>query len=386
SAFILAIGHEWDELTLENIDVSSTDTATANPEFISSDIQLSGGILTVIFDFESPFDGHSLAPGLGRVLARYFYSAVVVPIDPEPATTHVIDFVDGTLGFPPVNNLLNIGGAQVFPVTNPGTVTCLPYIAPNGALYCGRFNPTSSQVENISERVGSVCSFSFYYSEPEDQIQGFEFAIEHDPRLIVQSTCIDPSGSQLELLGAEFYNCVVDDDPQGGTHFALGVLMDAFPPFTGQVLPPTDVPLLLGSIDLLIDPTTTPGAELHADFTPWSTVDVMFVVNDMIQPVPTLVGGTVTALPPLNILRGDCNNDAVVDLADSIIVLNVIFFGGEMLGCEIACDHNGDGTFDVADYIYLTNYVFLDGPPLPAPFPTCGPVPGAECAIPPSCP
>jgi len=387
NAFILAVGHDFQEITLMNIDITNTDTVTADPEFISSEIQLSGGLLTVIFDFEVPIDGHSLAPGLGQVLARYEYSCVDPPVDPEPAAVYVIDFVDGVLGFPPVDNLLNVEGIQVSPDTIFGAVTCEPWVAPNGSLHFGRLNAVTQQVEqNVAERVGSTFDLSFYYTEPEDEIQGFEFAIEHDCRLIIESTCLDTTGSVLESSAAEFFNCIVDDDPADGCHFAVGVLMDALPPFGGQTLPPTTTPEFLGSITMTIDPATAPDQVLTADFAPWTTVGVMFVIDDRAQSVPNLFGGFVTALPPLNILRGDCNNDVVVDLADAIHVLNVIFFGGSLLGCEVACDHNGDTTFDVADYIYMVNYFFLDGPTLPAPFPSCGPVPGAVCTNEPNCP
>ncbi len=388
TAFILAIGHDFQEATLMNVDVTNTDTVTADPEFISSEIQLSGGILTVIFDFEVPIDGHSLPPGEDLVLARYHYSCVNPPVDPEPAENFVVDFVDGVLGFPPIDNLLNVEGIQISPVTTAGVLSCQPLIAPNGTLRCGRMNMLTEQVDqNLAERVGSTFELSFYYSEPEDNIQGFEFSVEHDCRLIVDSTCLDTTGSALEANDAEFFNCIVDDDPlDDGCHFAVGVLMDALPPFGGQTLPPTDTAQLLGTITMTVDPTTLPGEVLSADFTPWTTVDVMFVVDGTIQPVPNLFGSEVTALPPLNILRGDCNNDGVADLADAIHVLNVIFFDGVMLGCHVACDHNDDGTFDVADYIFSINYFFLDGPPFPAPFPNCAALPGAECENEPNCP
>ncbi|MEM7264028.1 MAG: hypothetical protein AAF488_18730, partial [Planctomycetota bacterium] len=186
NAYILAIEHDPQELTLQNVDISNTPVVDSNPEFISSEIQTSGGILTVIFDFEVPIDGHSMPPGTELVIARYFYSCVNTPIDPDPATTHTVDFVDGVLGFPPINNVLNIEGAQIPANTTPGTVTCEPYVAPNGKLYCGEWNPIAQQVEGVSQRVGSSFTLSFYYDEPNDFIQGMEFAIEHDERLTVQ--------------------------------------------------------------------------------------------------------------------------------------------------------------------------------------------------------
>lgn len=89
--------------------------------------------------------------------------------------------------------------------------------------------------------------------------------------------------------------------------------------------------------------------------------------------------------PVASFVRGDCNDDTVVDIADGIWTLNAIFQGGDFGGCLEACDTNDDAALDVVDAIYNFNYRFSDGPQPPAPFPDCGLEPEADCTTS-SCP
>lgn len=72
-------------------------------------------------------------------------------------------------------------------------------------------------------------------------------------------------------------------------------------------------------------------------------------------------------------VRGDCNGDAGVDLADAVCALTWLFGGGEVPHCVAATDVNGDGSSDLADAVSLLNHLFQGGPAPSAPFPDCGP-------------
>ncbi|MEE8143279.1 MAG: FG-GAP-like repeat-containing protein, partial [Planctomycetota bacterium] len=49
-------------------------------------------------------------------------------------------------------------------------------------------------------------------------------------------------------------------------------------------------------------------------------------------------------------VRGDCNQDDMVDIADSIFTFNYLFVqGSREPGCDDACDMNDDGDVDIAD-------------------------------------
>ncbi len=70
--------------------------------------------------------------------------------------------------------------------------------------------------------------------------------------------------------------------------------------------------------------------------------------------------------------RGDANDDARVDLADAIWILNELVRDGPRTPCRLAADANDDARVDVSDAIWIAHYRFLHGPPPPAPFPACG--------------
>ena len=71
--------------------------------------------------------------------------------------------------------------------------------------------------------------------------------------------------------------------------------------------------------------------------------------------------------------RGDCNADAMINIADGVFILNQLF--GQPPPpriCEDACDINGDRMKNIADAIYLFNFLFVMGPEPPPPWPDCG--------------
>ncbi len=78
-------------------------------------------------------------------------------------------------------------------------------------------------------------------------------------------------------------------------------------------------------------------------------------------------------------VRGDCNIDLAIDLADAINVLNFLFAGTiPSLPCEDACDANDSGNLDLADAIFTLGTLFAGGPNPPAPHPGCGPDPSDD--------
>ena len=78
---------------------------------------------------------------------------------------------------------------------------------------------------------------------------------------------------------------------------------------------------------------------------------------------------------PAHFLRGDANNDTVLNLADVVFLLTWVFQSGEDPSCFDAADVNDDGILDLADGIYALNFIFADGPTPPEPFAAVGPDP-----------
>ena len=88
--------------------------------------------------------------------------------------------------------------------------------------------------------------------------------------------------------------------------------------------------------------------------------------------LPFTENGAIEIVFPPPFARGDCNQDGTIDLADVIFSEIYMFAGGEKPGCIDACDNNDDGVLNIADPIYLLNLLFIQGPPLPDPGGFCG--------------
>lgn len=75
-------------------------------------------------------------------------------------------------------------------------------------------------------------------------------------------------------------------------------------------------------------------------------------------------------------IRGDCNQDGIVDVADAVNIW-AIRFNGAPQPCIAACEADGDSNFNgLVDGLYLAFHLFDGGPPPAPPFPDCGPDPG----------
>ncbi len=72
-------------------------------------------------------------------------------------------------------------------------------------------------------------------------------------------------------------------------------------------------------------------------------------------------------------LRGDCNDDGEVNLADAQCTLTWLFAGPPKPGCIAALNTNGDEDVNIADPVFLLSFLFAGGPRLSAPYPDCGP-------------
>ena len=62
-------------------------------------------------------------------------------------------------------------------------------------------------------------------------------------------------------------------------------------------------------------------------------------------------------------LRGDCNDDGTIDIADPVANMEFQFLGIAELTCRDALDFNDDGVLEITDPIANLTYQFLGGPP-----------------------
>ncbi|MBN1417976.1 MAG: hypothetical protein JXP34_04325, partial [Planctomycetes bacterium] len=70
-------------------------------------------------------------------------------------------------------------------------------------------------------------------------------------------------------------------------------------------------------------------------------------------------------------VRGDANQDGVLDLSDPVRTLLHLFQGAPIL-CEDAADADDSGTVEITDAIFGLAFLFRGGSAPPAPFPICG--------------
>ena len=76
-------------------------------------------------------------------------------------------------------------------------------------------------------------------------------------------------------------------------------------------------------------------------------------------------------------VRGDQNDDALLNLGDVVITLQYLFQSGD-IQCEKSTDCNDDGRINLADVVYLLEHLYIGGTAPTAPFPFCGTDPTAD--------
>ena len=93
---------------------------------------------------------------------------------------------------------------------------------------------------------------------------------------------------------------------------------------------------------------------------------------------PVIMDAQTIQLDADDFVRGDCNVDGGVDVADAISLLGVLFSGADPSSCRDSCDGNDDGTQDIADAITVLGFLFTQGSPFPAPYPNCAADPTSD--------
>ncbi len=129
---------------------------------------------------------------------------------------------------------------------------------------------------------------------------------------------------------------------------------------------------------------SSPGA---FGFTPWVEVDQGYAGCFMVQFLNGVLRPDIVEIQEVSrelsldclsrgsqFIRGDANQDLIVNISDPIRVLDQLFDLETPLSlCPSAQDSNDDGQVNIADAIFLLGYLFGEAvPELPAPFPACG--------------
>lgn len=75
---------------------------------------------------------------------------------------------------------------------------------------------------------------------------------------------------------------------------------------------------------------------------------------------------------PLEFIRGDSNDDGIVDLSDGVYTNNYLFVAGPPPVCQDAADADDNGILDLIDSVFTWNHLFKGGPTIPEPSPNLG--------------
>jgi hypothetical protein len=179
------------------------------------------------------------------------------------------------------------------------------------------------------------------------------------------------------VVGAEQVLVELDDSAIAG-YITAQVVFDAGPPYAGQELPAgTDQTILWIEFSVAASGFVD-GEERQLSFIdglgPSQVVNQIIIDGAIMGPARD--GATLTFLEQPIFLRGDCNGDDAVNLADVIFGLTYLFAGGVPPQCMKACDTDDTGNVNLTDEIYFLNTLFVPGsPPMPAPVGTAGPDP-----------
>ncbi len=184
-------------------------------------------------------------------------------------------------------------------------------------------------------------------------------------------------GTEAGAIGTE--QVLVDvGDSATDSYITAEVIFDAGPPFAGQELPPGDDRSILVLDFSVAASGFVDGDTRELDFVdglgPSQVSNQIIIDGQSISPARD--GAVITFLEQPIFLRGDCNGDDSVNLADVIFGLTYLFAGGVPPQCMKACDTDDTGNVNLTDEIYFLNTLFVPGsPPIPPPTGTAAPDP-----------
>jgi hypothetical protein len=232
-------------------------------------------VLRVLPASGSPPDLAAMSPA--NVPRRFGCVRVRVAPDVPPGTCLQLEHHDGAdvPGGEPAFNRIEIDSG----VVEPQVIDCLVCVPQTRRPYfiCGgsRLGPDGLP-EPVRDVVrGEAVELCFWYCSPvdplssRDEIQGLSMAVCFDCRMsCLEETFRMPLDSITSQLDAEFVEFHCENDPRDGDgcEMIFGLLVDFLPPFDGRTLPPTDLPLKLFCVDMLVSPHNKLGFCLPVEF------------------------------------------------------------------------------------------------------------------------
>ncbi len=308
----------------------------------------------------------ALAPGADWHLNTATYQALA----PGPLTTGVSPC--STLGSPVVPVRVVVDGTTIDATRETGVVQIFFGSPPTihvlqGGQGFGIYDPSNGVTSASVPMFIDESELSPGFPNP---VSAFEMAVRFDPGLMTL-TSVDMGSSLAALNGGSGPELFLP------TIVAEGVMVDCVIESAGGgdlLLAPDPAEVALLNFDANPTPLTFNPFGIHfpLEFDP--TIDPMaansVTVDDPVA-ILQLSAGMVHFVPREQFVRGDANNDGLVQISDVLCVLDRVF-SGAVLPCDDAADINDDHHLNVADGVALLEFLFMLGPDLPHPFPECG--------------
>jgi hypothetical protein len=250
---------------------------------------------------------------------------------------------------------------------------------------------------------GGMAVVPISYSAPLGQdIQGFTFSICYDPAALTLMN-VEPLDILLPVPGPaqpDFFAYTADG--MGALTIALIADIDLETPLKcypglgilwgldangDSTVPGDPIPLSVAEMTFRLDGTLELGDQVDVAFcdggmaTGVPANNMATIANCTVAPILHDGAIVVTGIASCPFIRGDANQDGMVDLSDSIGILSYLFGlppADVCVLCPDACDANDGGDVDIADAIAVLDYLFGGGSEPPPPFPVAGDDPTAD--------
>ena len=322
----------------------------------------SGVTVEVVVDTVAPI---GLLPA-GFDLPVFALEFAVAPAAGPVCATRALTFNSG-LGSPPVENLVTaLSGALVTSTIDGvlaiGAPTTVP---PSGGitLSLDTVFPTAGQPATVSigldsDQAISAVSFGIAFNSTDVSLIGVAPGVT-----LAAARC---------GLGPELFLVDVSGGASGG--LTIDTVLQTTPPFSNRLLLPDGAAEFVVLQFATVPIPSIGGTALTFTSTLGSPAVPLSVVTPLGTITPTTVNGAIDLAVPF--IRGNCNVDNNIDIADAIFILGVLFpgqGGASVITCRDACDLNDDGAINIGDPINLLTVLFSAGTPPTIPEPTtCG--------------